>query len=171
MEDRRRRDMGHGQLRSGDQPGVLGHRQRRPVDGGPAARRQPLHRVDHRDRRRDRPDQRPPSVQAERIVGLGRSLAADPGRLPAKRQDDQGTDQRRARRLPVVPRAHERQDQFRRRQAVREAERVQEPRSRDRTAGCRSRHESPAPARWPITARRFGAARTGRRSRSVRRPG
>ena len=36
-------------------------------------------------------------------------------------------------RLPVVPRAHERQDQLRRRQAVREAERVQEPGSRHRT--------------------------------------
>ena len=41
----------------------------------------------------------------------------------------------------------------------------------DRTAGHRSRRTSPEPARWPSTARRSGAARTGRRSRSVRRPG
>ena len=37
----------------------LGHRQRRSVDGRPAARRQPLHRVDGRHRRRHRRDQGP----------------------------------------------------------------------------------------------------------------
>ena len=50
-------DLGHRQLRSGHQHRVLGHRQRRPVDGRSASRRQSLHLVDHRDRRRDRHDQ------------------------------------------------------------------------------------------------------------------
>ena len=44
-------------------------------------------------------------VQPERIVGLGRSVAANPCRLPAQRPDDQGTGQRRARRIPLVSRA------------------------------------------------------------------
>ena len=47
-------------------------------------------------------------VPPERIVGLGRSVAADPRRLSAQRPNGQGTDRRRARRLPVVPRAHRR---------------------------------------------------------------
>ena len=51
---------------------------------------------------------------------------------------DQGSDQRRTQRLPLVPRAHARKDQLHRRQAVREAERVQEPRSRHRPSGHRS---------------------------------
>ena len=51
VEDRRRVDLGDRQLRSGDEPRVLGHRQRRPVDGRSAAGRQPLHLVDDRDRR------------------------------------------------------------------------------------------------------------------------
>ena len=84
---------------------------------------------------------------------------------------DQGTDQRRAQRLPVVPRAHRRPDQLRRRQAVREAERVPEPRSEDRPArrrsGPQARHRQDA----RTSARRSGAARTGRRSRSARRRG
>ena len=50
--------------------------------------------------------QGPLPVPPERIVGLGRSVAADPRRLPAQRPDGQGADRRRARRLPVVPRAH-----------------------------------------------------------------
>ena len=54
VEDRRRLDVGDRQLRSRDQPRVLGHRQRRAVDGRPASRRQPLYLVDDRDRRRDR---------------------------------------------------------------------------------------------------------------------
>ena len=64
--------------------------------------------VDDRARRRDRRDQGPLPVPPERIVGLGRSVAADPRRLPAQRPDGQGADRRRARRLPVVPRAHRR---------------------------------------------------------------
>ena len=57
-------------------------------------------------RRRDRHDQGPLPVPPERLVGLGRGVAADPRRLPAQRPDDQGADRRRARRLSVVPRAH-----------------------------------------------------------------
>ncbi len=84
---------------------LLGHRQRRAVDGRPASRRQSLHGVDGRDRRRDRPDQGPLPIPPERLVGLGRSVAADPRRLPAQRPHRQGPDRRRAQRLPVVPRA------------------------------------------------------------------
>ena len=88
-----------------DQPRVLGHRQRRPLDGRSAARRQSLHRVDHRARRRHRADQRPLPIPSQRLLGLGRSVAADPGRLPAQRPHHQGPDRRRARRLSLVPRA------------------------------------------------------------------
>ena len=42
---------------------------------------------------------------AERIVGLGRGVAADPRRLSAQRTHRQRTDQRRARRLPLFSRA------------------------------------------------------------------
>ena len=69
-------------------------------------------------------DQGPPPIPPERLVGLGRGVAADPGRLPAQRQNHQGADRRRAQRLPVVPRAHRRPHQLRRRQALRGAERV-----------------------------------------------
>ncbi len=138
VEDRRRVGLGHRHLRSGDQPRVLGHRQRRSLDGRPASRRQSLHLVDDRHRCRDRQDQGPLSVPPERFVGLGRSLAADPRRLHAQRQDGERPDRRRARRLPLVPRAHRRRDQVRRGQAVREAERLQEPRSEDRPAERRS---------------------------------
>ena len=65
-------------------------------------------------------------------------VAADSGRLPAQRAHHQGPDRRRARRLSLVSRAQRRADQVRRRQAVRESERVQEPRSEDRTARHRS---------------------------------
>ena len=171
VEDRRRLGVGHRQLRSRDQPGVLGHRQRRPVDGRPAPGRQPLHVVDDRDRCRHRRDQGPPPVPPERFVGLGRGVAADPRRLHAQRPDDQGPDRRGARRLSVVPRAHGRSDQVRRRHAVREAERVQEPRSRRPDGPTSIRITSRAPASRRRSARRSGAARTGRRSRSARRRG
>ena len=55
--------------------------------------------------RRDRHDQGPPPVPPERFVGLGRSLAAHPGRLHAQRPHGQRPDRRGARRLSVVPRA------------------------------------------------------------------
>ena len=76
----------------------------------------------------------PLPIQPERFVGLGRGVAADPGRLSTQRPHHQRPDRRRARRLSLVPRAHQRPNQFRRRQAVREAERLPASRSRDRTA-------------------------------------
>ena len=167
VEDRRRLDLGHRQLRSRDQPGVLGHGQRRAVDGRSAARRQPLHRVDDRDRRRHRPDQGPSSIQSQRIVGLGRSVAADSGRLPAQRPHDQRADRCRARRLSVVSRARRRSDQVRRRDAVRETERLPEHRRRKPAGPTSIPRASPAPASSPSSVRPSGAARTGRRSRSV----
>ena len=138
MEDRRRAGVGDRELRSRHQPRVLGNRQRRPVDRRSASRRQPLRRVDDCDRCRDRPDQGPLPIQPERIVGLGRGVAADPGRLSTQRPHHQRADRRGARWLSLVSRAHQRHDQFRRRQAVREAERVPAPRPGDRTARCGS---------------------------------
>ncbi len=172
VEDRRRAGVGDRQLRSRDRTRLLGHRQRRTVDGRPAPRRQPLHRVDGRARREDRPDQRPLPVPPERLVGLGRGVAADPRRLPAQRPHREGADQRRAQRLSVVPRAQRRPDRLRGGQAVRAADGVPRASIR-RPAGPTSiRIASRPPARRPRTSvRRTGAARTGRRSPSARRRG
>ena len=68
-----------GNIRSRDQSGVLGDRQRRPVDGRPAARRQPVHLVHDRARRRHRRDQGPLPIPPQRFLGLGRGVAADSG--------------------------------------------------------------------------------------------
>ncbi len=71
----------------------------------------------------------------ERFLGLGRGFAADPGRLQARRQNREGPRRRRSRRLSVGTRPHTRRhDRFRRGRTVCETERVQEPRSKDRTA-------------------------------------
>ena len=83
------------------------------------------HVLDHRPRRRDRQDQGLSPIPSEQFMGLGRGQPADPGRLPAQRQDRKGSRLRCSRRLFVDARAHRRQDQLRRRQAVREAERLQ----------------------------------------------
>ena len=96
VEDRRRAGLGHGQLRSGDEPRVLGNGQRRTDDRRSAPRRQPLRDVDDRARRRDRRDQGLSPISPERLVGLGRGVTADPRRLPAQRTNDQGPDRRRA---------------------------------------------------------------------------
>ncbi len=169
MENRRRFGVGDRQLRSGDEPVVLGHRQRRPVDGRPAARRQLVHRVDGCHRRGDRSDQGPHAVQPERIVGLGRSVAADSDRLPARRPHDQRARQRRAQRHPVFPRA------------LRQARSTSSKRCRScgttsfaasiRRPGApmSTRRGSRAPTRWRTSARRGGAERTGRPRRSTRR--
>ena len=45
-------------------------------------------------------------VPPERLVGLGRGVAADSRGLSAQRPDGEGTDRRRARRLSLVSRAH-----------------------------------------------------------------
>ena len=131
VEDRRRAGVGHRQLRSRDQPRVLGHRQRRPVDGRPASRRQPLRRVDRRDRRRAPDRSRGTSSTTRTSRGTGtksrRRILVDYQR---NGRTIKGLDQRRAQRLPLVPRAHDRPDQVRRGQAVRQAERLPRPRSR-----------------------------------------
>jgi hypothetical protein len=72
-----------------------------------------------------------------------------PCRLPAGRQDREGPDLCRARRLFVAARAHRRQDQFRRRQAVRERP----------GAPMSTRRASQAPTRRPISVPRCGEAR------------
>ena len=71
VEDRRRIRVGDGQLRFGDEPFVLGHGQRRTVDGRSAARRQLVCRLHGRDRCRHRSDQGAHAVQPQRVVGLG----------------------------------------------------------------------------------------------------
>ena len=53
------------------EPRLLGHRQRRAVDGRSAARRQPLHRVDDRHRRRDRRRSRATSSTTRTNRGTG----------------------------------------------------------------------------------------------------
>ena len=77
-----------------------------PWVGNTAARRQSLHRIDCRHRRRHRQDQRALPVHPERILGLGRSVAAHPRRLQTQWQDDQRPGEFFAQRLSVFSRAH-----------------------------------------------------------------
>ena len=84
-------------------------------------------------------NQGPLPVPPERLVGLGRGVAADPRRLPARRPHREGPGQRRAQRLPVVPGTRRRPDRLRAGHAVRAADRVPQPRSEDRPARRRSR--------------------------------
>ena len=69
LEDGRRSRLDHGLLRPGPQPDLLGHRQRRTLDGRHAARRQSV--CDLRDRARHRRAPSPPPVPLERFLGLG----------------------------------------------------------------------------------------------------
>ena len=71
VEDRRRLGLGDGELRPRDESLFLGNRQRRSVDGRPAARGQSLHRVHGGARRGDRGHQGPHAIQPQRVVGLG----------------------------------------------------------------------------------------------------
>ncbi len=71
VEERRCAGLGHRQLRPGHQPDVLGHRQRRAVDGRPAAGRQPLHRVDRGARRHHRAASRATSNTTPTTRGTG----------------------------------------------------------------------------------------------------
>ena len=73
------------------------------------------------------------------------------------------------RRVSLDARADRRQDQFRRRPAVCLPERVHRASIRRPAIRSSRRNTSPAPARWPISARACGAARTGRRWRTARR--
>ena len=134
VEDRWRLGMGDRQLRSRDQPGVLGHRQRRAMDGRPAPRRQPLYRLDHRRGCGDGTDPGALPVHAERIVRLGRSVAADSGGLPAERPDGEGAHRRGPKRVPVVPRARQRTHQVHPGRAVCPPDGISRTRSGDRPA-------------------------------------
>ena len=155
----------------GHQPVVLGHRQRRAVDGRPAPGRQPLHRLHGGHRRGHRRDQGPLPIPPQRLLGLGRSVAADPRRLPAQRPHGEGAHQRRPQRLPVVPGA-QRAARSSSSRASRTCGRTPSAVSTRKPAGPTSiRPASPAPARRPTSARRTGAARTGRRLPSIRRRG
>ena len=80
-------------------------------------------------------------------------------------------DRRRAQRLPLVSRTVRRPDQVRRREAVRETERLPRRRRRKPAGPTSIPRRSRAPARRHRSARRSGAARTGRRSPSARARG
>ena len=164
--------LGHRQLRSRDQPRVLGHRQRRPVDGRPAARRQPLHRVD------GRASTSPPAqikghfqyhpneswdwdeVSPPILVDYQRNGRTVKGLIDVARNGYLWFLERTDGPIKFVDgKPYVKQNVFR------------EPRSEDRPArrrsGAQARHRQDAPS----SARRTGAARTGRRSRSARRRG
>ena len=81
---------------------LLGHRQRLALVRRSAARRQPVHLVDGRDRPGHRRDQGALPVPLERFVGLGRDERSDGGRLREGRPDRQGPAQAVAQRLPVL---------------------------------------------------------------------
>ncbi len=127
--------------------------------------------IDGGDRRRDRPDQRPHAVQPERVVGLGRGIAADSDRLPAQRPNDQRARQRRRATASCISSSVQaaRSTSSRRR---RSSGKTSFARSIRKQGGPMSiRRGSRAPTRWPTSARRGGAERTGRRPRSTRRRG
>jgi hypothetical protein len=112
----------------------------------------------------------PLPVRPQRVVGLGRGVAADPRGLSARRPHRERAHQRRARRLPVVPRAHRRRHQLRRGHALRHQQRLQrlDPKTgRPEVDPARK----PGTGRTASSARRRTAARTGRPSRSARRRG
>ena len=116
-----------------------------------------------------RGDQGPPPVSPQRLLGLGRGLAADRRRLSARWENREGSRQRRAQRLPLATRTHRRQDQLHRRSAL--CRQNVFKRSIPRPAGRISmRRASPGQARPPGSAPRCGAARTGRRRPRARRP-
>ncbi len=68
VEDRRRAGLDPGHLRPEDGTRLLRHRQRRPVDAGHPARRQPLLHVGAGPRHQQRQDQGPPPVPPQRRV-------------------------------------------------------------------------------------------------------
>ena len=90
LEDRRRFHLDDGQLRSGHQHGLLGHRQRVALVRRSAAGRQPLHVFDGRAGRRHRQDQGALPVPSEQVLGLGRYECADAGRFPEGRRETKG---------------------------------------------------------------------------------
>src|SRR5207302_1262365 len=110
-----------------------------------ASRRQSFHLLGCSLQRQHRADQGTLPISSQRLLGLGRSLAAADRRLPARRENREGPRQRRARRLSLAARAHRRQDQLRRRPALRAPERVQGARSQDRTTRRRPPAHPPPP--------------------------
>ena len=102
---RRRAGLGHGQLRSEARAHVLGHGQSRAVDRRRAPRRQPLHELRRRARRRDGRVEGLSPVSLERLVGLGRGRGAAADRPAAQRPHGAGARARRPQRLSVDARA------------------------------------------------------------------
>src|SRR5262249_49376019 len=71
------------------------------------------------------------------IPGIGTKSRPDCPRLSAQWKNREGPRERRARRLPLAARAHQRQDQLHRRPTLRAPERLQKSRSQNRSAGNR----------------------------------
>ena len=167
LEDRRRLDLDHRSVRSRGEARLLGHRQRRPVDGRPAARRQPLRRLGRGARSRDRRDQGPlpvpprtsswdwDEVAAPILVDIpnGRRQTV-PGLVHAARSGV----------LWELERTPEGPINFIKGDALREGELDREHGSGDRPHRRSPRARSRAPACSATSARRSGAARTGLRS-------
>ena len=142
MAHGRRVHLDHRNVRPAAQPHVLGHRQCGPVDRRPAPRRQPLLGVGAGPGRRLRQAARVPPVPLERLVGLGRGLGADSDGRQARGPDDQGPRAPGAERISLAARAARRRHRLRGRQALRQADRLQEHRSAHRAPDLRREQEA-----------------------------
>ena len=179
VEDRRRRHLADRIVRSGDQP--LHRRHRQPVsDLRPAvpARRQSLHELGRRARRRHRQARLVLPVHAERLVGLRRSRRAHAVRHEDRRHEAQGRQPLRAQRVLLHARSHQRQvhqgREVRQRLELDQGHRSRRPASRSSTARSstcssttRRRARCAATARSARARRGTAASRTSR-SRSTR---
>ena len=163
---RRRRHLAAGRLRRRDRYPVLGHRQPRPLELGPAQGRQSLELIAARPRSRHRQDQVGLSVHAERRLGLRRQQRHDPARHDDRRPAGQGggavepqrlllrarPDQRRVRLRRADGRGHQLDQGPRPEDRAARGRREQAP---DRAAAQRSSRSCPASkaaptgSRWP----------------------
>ena len=137
LQARRRLDLGDGHLRPRHQPHLLGHRAMARLGSAISGRATISIPAPWSPSTPPPARSRATSSITPTTLGLGRGLAADRRRLSARRENREGSRQRRAQRLPLATRTHRRQDQLHRRPALRAAERLQEPRSQDRATGYR----------------------------------
>ena len=150
------------------EPRLLGHRQCGAVDGRLAPRRQPVHDFGHRARRRDRQAPRLSPVPLERFLGLGRGLGAAADRCGQGRcARCTGLVHAGAQRLPVAARALAPRDRSASSTPSRTSAGRVHRASIPKTG--RPEYDPDADVRAPDkygrrSARRSGAARTGRRT-------
>ena len=171
LEDRRCLHLDHGLLRPAARTQLLGYRQRRPLDGRHASRRQSLRHLCDRAGRRNGRAPRPPPVSLERLLGLGRSLRPAPAGLSARGANDLRPGAPRPQRLPLVPRARARPDRASSTRCLLYARTSSRASTRRRGGPATTRRARPAPARTPSSAPRSGAARTGRPRPTARKSG